>query len=81
MGVHERSLVRDSWIPHDHWRLPQEEQMIIEFQGQTYLRRTTHFRNNWLNEDLGCRIEGALRRELLSEGEYHGVLRMDLCRG
>lgn len=55
--------------------------MIIEFQGQTYLRRTTHFRNIWLNEDLGCRIEGVLRRELLSEGEYHGVLRMDLCRG
>lgn len=41
----------------------------------------THFRNIWLNEDLGCRIEGVLRRELLSEGEYHGVLRMDLCRG
>ena len=31
-----------------------------------------------LNEDLGFRVEGVLRNEVLIDGTYHDVLRMGL---
>ncbi len=40
----------------------------------------THDQDIKLNEDLGFRIEGILRHELLIEDEYHDLLRMGLCR-
>jgi RimJ/RimL family protein N-acetyltransferase len=39
----------------------------------------TNLRNIKLNEELGFRIEGLLRGELLIDGESHDILRMGLC--
>jgi RimJ/RimL family protein N-acetyltransferase len=38
----------------------------------------TNLRNVRLNEDLGFRVEGVLRNEVLIDGTYHDVLRMGL---
>jgi RimJ/RimL family protein N-acetyltransferase len=38
----------------------------------------TNIRNIRLNEDLGFRVEGVLRNEVLIDGTYHDVLRMGL---
>jgi RimJ/RimL family protein N-acetyltransferase len=38
----------------------------------------TDLRNIRLNEDLGFRVEGVLRNEVLIDGTYHDVLRMGL---
>lgn len=40
----------------------------------------TNIRNVRLNEELGFRIEGILRNEVLIDGEYRDVLRMGLWR-
>jgi RimJ/RimL family protein N-acetyltransferase len=40
----------------------------------------THIRNVRLNEDLGFRVEGVLRNDVLIDGTYHDVLRMGLWR-
>ncbi len=40
----------------------------------------TNIRNVRLNEDLGFRVEGMLRNEVLIDGTYHDVLRMGLWR-
>jgi len=39
----------------------------------------THLRNIQLNESIGFKVEGLLRREVLISGERHDVLRMGLC--
>jgi len=39
----------------------------------------TDLRNIRLNEDLGFRVEGVLRNEVLIDGTYRDVLRMGLC--
>ena len=39
----------------------------------------THLRNIKLNESIGFRVEGILRREVLISGERHDVLRMGYC--
>jgi RimJ/RimL family protein N-acetyltransferase len=41
----------------------------------------TNIRNIRLNEDLGFRVEGILRDEILVDGEYKDVLRMGLVHG
>lgn len=41
----------------------------------------TDIRNVRLNEELGFRVEGVLRNELLIDGAYHDILRMGLWRG
>jgi len=41
----------------------------------------TNIRNIKLNEDLGFKIEGILRNEILYQGEYRDVLRMGLWNG
>jgi RimJ/RimL family protein N-acetyltransferase len=38
----------------------------------------THIGNIKINEDIGFRVEGILRKEVLIDGEYHDVLRMGL---
>lgn len=38
----------------------------------------THIGNIKINEDIGFRVEGILRNEVLIDGEYHDVLRMGL---
>jgi RimJ/RimL family protein N-acetyltransferase len=38
----------------------------------------THIRNIQINEELGFRVEGILRNEVLVDGRYHDVLRMGL---
>ena len=38
----------------------------------------SHLRNIRLNEELGFRVEGLLRREVRIDGEYHDILRMGL---
>src|SRR4029079_4746463 len=38
----------------------------------------TNIRNIKLNEELGFRVEGILRNEVLVDGEYRDVLRMGL---
>jgi diamine N-acetyltransferase len=38
----------------------------------------TNIHNVHLNEELGFRVEGILRNELLIDGEYRDVLRMGL---
>jgi RimJ/RimL family protein N-acetyltransferase len=40
----------------------------------------TNFRNIRLNERLGFRVEGILRKECCIDGEYHDILRMALLR-
>jgi RimJ/RimL family protein N-acetyltransferase len=40
----------------------------------------TNFRNIRLNERLGFRVEGILRKECHFDGEYHDILRMALLR-
>jgi len=40
----------------------------------------TNIRNIKLNEELGFKVEGILRNEILIDGNYHDVLRMGLCR-
>lgn len=40
----------------------------------------TNIRNIKLNEELGFKIEGILRNELLFNGKFHDVLRMGLCK-
>ncbi len=40
----------------------------------------TNIRNIKLNEELGFKVEGILRNEVLIDGAYHDVLRMGLCR-
>ena len=40
----------------------------------------TNIRNIRLNEDLGFKIEGILKNEILFDGARHDVLRMGLCR-
>jgi RimJ/RimL family protein N-acetyltransferase len=39
----------------------------------------TDIRNIKINENLGFRVEGILRKEVLVDGDYHDVLRMGLC--
>lgn len=39
----------------------------------------THLRNIQLNESIGFRVEGLMRREILIDGERMDVLRMGLC--
>lgn len=41
----------------------------------------TNVRNIQLNEDLGFRVEGILRDELLVDGKYYDVLRMAIREG
>jgi len=41
----------------------------------------THIRNITLNEELGFRVEGILRNEVLVDGEHRDVLRMGLWHG
>ncbi len=40
----------------------------------------TNIRNIRLNEELGFRVEGILRKEVFVDGEYRDVLRMGLCK-
>ena len=40
----------------------------------------THLRNIKLNEEIGFRVEGLLREEVLLDGRRLDVLRMGLCR-
>ena len=38
----------------------------------------THLRNIKINEEIGFRVEGILRNEVLIDGEHRDVLRMGL---
>ena len=40
----------------------------------------THISNIKLNEDIGFRVEGLLRNEVLIDGVRHDVLRMAICK-
>jgi len=40
----------------------------------------THISNIKLNENVGFRVEGLLRNEVLIDGKRHDVLRMGICR-
>ncbi len=59
------------WIQYGGHRLGLEKIYVSTLQ--------THLRNIQLNESIGFKVEGVLRREVLIDGERYDILRMGLC--
>jgi RimJ/RimL family protein N-acetyltransferase len=59
------------WLAYGVMQLGLEKVFVSTLQ--------THLRNIQLNESVGFRVEGVLRKEVLISGERHDVLRMAYC--